>query len=109
MLTIRVFQTDDGKEPFTEWLSALSPKTKYRIFDRLNRIEQGNFGDFKHVGDRVYELRLFFDGGLRIYFGRVGNEIVILLCGGDKSSQKRDIEKALEYWRQYHEQKEEEI
>jgi len=109
MLTIRVFQTDDGKEPFTEWFGALSPKTKDRIFDRLYRIEQGNFGDFKHVGDRVFELRFFFDGGLRIYFGRDGNEIVILLCGGDKSSQKRDIEKALKYWRQYHEQKEEKI
>ncbi len=106
MFHIRVFEDERKKEPFTEWLNSLAPKTKDRVFDRIYRIEKGNFGDYKRVGAGVFELRFFFDGGLRVYFGRDGGEIVILLCGGDKSSQKRDIEKALIYWRQYHEQKE---
>lgn len=73
----------------------------------MYRIKYGNLGDCKRIGTGVFELRFFFAGGLRIYFGRDGEEIIFLLCGGDKSSQKRDIEKALEYWRQYHEHKEE--
>jgi putative addiction module killer protein len=105
MFTVYVFEDDKGKEPFTEWLNSLSTLTKLRVQKRLFRLENGNLGDYKRVGAGVYELRLFFDGGLRIYFGRDGDVIVILLCGGDKSSQKRDIEKALEYWRKYHEQK----
>ena len=107
MFTVRIFHNARGKEPFKEWINALSPKTKDRIFDRINRIEKGNLGDYKHIGSGVYELRFFFDGGLRIYFGRDGDQIILLLCGGDKSSQKRDIEKALEYWREYHEHKRE--
>ncbi|MBI1387933.1 MAG: type II toxin-antitoxin system RelE/ParE family toxin [bacterium] len=107
MFTIYIFENDAGKKPLRDWLETLSPDVKSRVLKRLLRIEEGNLGDYKRVGDGVCELRFFFDGGLRVYFGRDGDKIIILLCGGDKSSQKRDIEKALEYWRRYHERKKE--
>lgn len=106
MFSIRVFANENGKEPFTEWVNAFSTKTRNRIYDRINRVERGNFGDHKHIEGNIFELRFFFDGGLRVYFGKDEEKIILLLCGGDKSNQKRDIEKAKEYWRQYHEQKE---
>ena len=72
-----------------------------RINARLARIEQGNFGDAKSVGQQVMELRLSFGSGLRIYFGLDGETLVVLLAGGDKSSQARDIELAHLYWKDY--------
>jgi len=68
---------------------------------RLRRIEQGNYGDCKHIQNGLFELRFFFGPGYRIYFGEDGNTLVILLCGGDKSSQKKDILKAIKYWNEY--------
>jgi len=62
---------------------------------------QGNFGDHKPVGEGVYELRLFFGPGYRIYFSKHGNTVVLLLCGGNKSSQRDDIEKARQYWGEF--------
>ncbi len=105
MFTVYVFQDDRGNEPFIEWLKSLPTLTKLRVQKRIFRLENGNLGDYKRVGAGIFELRLFFDGGLRVYFGRDGDKLIVLLCGGGKSSQKRDIEKALEYWSQYHEQK----
>ncbi|MFN7903952.1 MAG: type II toxin-antitoxin system RelE/ParE family toxin [Pseudobdellovibrionaceae bacterium] len=61
----------------------------------------GNLGDVKPVGEGVNELRLAFGAGYRIYFGSVGDELIILLCGGDKSSQDKDIKKAKEFWSDY--------
>lgn len=106
MFKVQFFKNEKGKSPFKEWLNSLSTNTKDRVVSRLYRLQNGNLGDYKRIGTGVFELRLFFDGGLRIYFGRDGEEIILLLSGGDKGSQKRDIEKVLEYWRQYHEQKE---
>lgn len=68
---------------------------------RLNRIRLGNFGDCKGVGGGVEELRIDFGPGYRVYFGREGSFVVILLCGGDKRSQARDILIAQQYWREY--------
>lgn len=66
-------------------------------------MKYGNFGDYQSVGDGVFELRLHFGAGYRIYFGVVDNTIVLLLCGGDKSSQARDIVRAKVYWLEYKE------
>ena len=68
---------------------------------RLRRLEQGNFGDSKHIRERLYELRLFSGPGYRIYFGRDGDAVIVLLTGGDKSTQDKDIHAALLYWKDY--------
>ena len=71
---------------------------------RLDRLKEGNFGDHKAVGEGVYELRFFFGSGYRVYFGKSGDKLILLLCGGNKSSQQRDIKKAKHYWNDYQEQ-----
>ena len=68
---------------------------------RINRLELGNFGDCKSVGTGVLELRVSFGPGYRVYFGRDGNTLVVLLCGGDKGSQAKDILKAKLLWKEY--------
>lgn len=97
-----IYHDAAGNEPFTNWLNGLrDPATRRRILQRLLRVESGNFGDFKPVGEGVNELRLFFGAGYRIYFGEDGDKIVVLLTGGDKSSQQRDIQQAQAYWKEY--------
>jgi putative addiction module killer protein len=98
---IEIFLTKYNKEPFTNWYSKFNKDTKDKILKRLNRIKNGNFGDFKNVGNGVLELRFIFGAGYRIYFGKDGGRLVILLCGGDKKTQKFDIEKAKQYWQEY--------
>ncbi len=80
---------------FTEWLESLRDvKGRAVIARRIQRLALGNFGDQKAVGSSVYELRIDFGPGYRVYFTRRGSQLVILLCGGDKSSQARDITEA---------------
>lgn len=80
---------------FVDWLSELRDiPARARIAKRIDRIAQGNFGDAKSVGDGVSELRFTFGPGYRVYYTRCGDVVVILLCGGDKASQGRDIERA---------------
>ncbi len=81
-------------EAFIEWLSRLSDSSAARIVTRIRRIEIGNFGDAKSVGGGVSELRIDYGSGFRVYFTRRGSTIVILLCAGDKKTQRRDIAKA---------------
>lgn len=105
---IRIFEAENGKKPFEEWVRDLKdPPTVRRIQARLAGVSAGNLGDVKPVGEGVSELRLKFGAGFRIYFGTDGEELIILLCGGDKSSQDKDIRRAKEfwsdYWRQSHE------
>ena len=101
---IQFYRTPSGREPFTEWYYTIQDRsTRNRIQKRLDRLEDGNFGDCKPVGEGVFELRFRFGVGYRIYFGEVDNTRVLLLCGGDKSSQARDIEHAKDYWSQYKE------
>jgi putative addiction module killer protein len=101
-IQIKLLATDEGKIPFLEWYGSLRDKvTKLRIRGRLDRLELCNFGDTQSVGDGVYELRLHFGSGYRVYFARVENYLVILIGGGDKSSQQRDITKAQEIWKRY--------
>ena len=103
-----VYQTANEKEPFNDWLDDIKDeKTRVRILSRLDRVEQGHYGDYKSVGEGVYELRYFFGAGYRVYFAEDGDTIVLLLCGGDKSSQKRDIKTAQTYWEDYQERKDE--
>jgi len=79
---------------YDKWFSKLKESTvKIRVLARLNRIENGNFGDFKQISPSLFELRFFFGAGLRIYYTIQDSKVVFLLAGGDKSSQKKDIEK----------------
>ena len=80
---------------FKTWLSGLrDERAKARIVSRIARLTLGNFGDVKPVGEGVSELRIFYGPGYRVYLARRGNLLVILLCGGDKSTQDRDVEAA---------------
>jgi putative addiction module killer protein len=107
IIEIIVYTTSSGKKPFTEWQERLDTRTEAIILMRLARVRNSNFGDCKQIknGQGVYELRINHGGGYRIYFGRDGNKIVVLLVGGDKGSQNRDITKAKRYWLDFKEQK----
>lgn len=99
---IEEYLTADGKNPFREWLRSLKDVTaRAKIRVRLNRIRLGNFGDCKPVGGGVQELRVPYGPGYRVYFGRTEKTIVILLCGGDKKTQNKDIQKAQGFWQDY--------
>ncbi len=101
---IQIYRTPNGRQPFTEWLESIrDTNMRDRMQARLEKLEESNFGDYKSVGEGVFELRFHFGSGYRIYFAQIGNAIVLLLCGGDKSSQTGDIERAKAYWREYKE------
>lgn len=86
---------------FDKWLASLRDrKAKIKIVRRIERAEQGNFGDHKPVEGPVWEMRIDYGPGYRLYYARQGETIYLLLCGGDKSSQQADIRMALEIWRQ---------
>ena len=100
--TVIIYRDTAGNEPFTTWLNKLrDPTTRRCILKRLLQVGNGHYGDFKSVGEGVYELRFFFGSGYRVYFGEDGDTIVIILSGGDKSSQSRDIQQAQAYWQEY--------
>ena len=100
-MKLEIYQDQNRNEPFLEWISAIRDKvTAARIRSRLRRIEEsGNLGDHRPVGDGVFEVRLQFGAGHRIYFGKIGNDTILLLGGGDKSSQRQDIAKAKANWK----------
>lgn len=98
----KIYQTSDGKRPFSDWLNGISDsKTKAIIRIRLDRLEMGNFGKCEPVGDGIFELKIYFGPGFRIYFAKTGLTYVLLLCGGDKGSQSSDIQKAKKYFEDY--------
>ena len=99
---VLIYADEAGHEPFTAWLNRLRDRVgRQRILARLRRLEQGNFGDCKSLGEGMYELRVFFGPGYRVYFGEDGNTIVVLLTGGDKRSQVKDVANAKKYWKEY--------
>lgn len=100
--TLIVYQEQNGSEPFTKWLNGLrDPKGRRAILQRLGRLEHGLYGDCQPVGDGVSELRIFTGPGYRVYFGEDDGHIVVLLCGGDKGTQEKDIKAAKAYWKEY--------
>ena len=100
--TIYIYTDNSGKAPFVSWLDSIKDiKIRQRIKLRIDRLLDGNFGDCKSVGDNVYELRMFFGAGYRVYYTVENNILIILLCGGDKSTQSKDIKKAKLYLKDY--------
>ncbi len=96
--SVREFLTTEGESPYRRWLDTLDVQVRARIQARIFRFELGNLGDYKSVGDGVLEARLDFGPGYRVYFGLVGTAVVLLLLGGDKGSQARNIRKAKRHW-----------
>jgi putative addiction module killer protein len=94
--------TKTGKKPFKEWLDGLKDivvRQKVRI--RLDRVRLGNLGKNRSVGEGIYELKVDYGPGYRVYYGLEGKTVVLLLLGGDKSTQKKDIAQAKMYWEDY--------
>ena len=100
---VREYLTTDGVSPFRRWLVARDAPVRARIQARVLRFEMGNLGDCKAVGGGVLEARLDFGPGYRIYLARDGAALVLLLLGGDKSTQAKDIRTARAYWLDYKE------
>jgi len=102
---VKEYLTQEGKNPYRDWLETLDNPVKQRIQARILRFESGNLGDVKALGEGIFEARIDYGPGYRIYFGQEGNVLVLLLFGGDKSSQKKDILRAKNFWKQYKEKK----
>ena len=102
LIKIVTYTTKTGKIPFFDWQNKLDVQTRAIIRTRLDRIRLGNFGDSKSIknGNGICELRIDYGPGYRIYFGKKGMLTIILLIGGDKKTQDRDIAKAKQYWLQ---------
>lgn len=101
-IQIEIYETQLGIAPFSIWLNRLSNrKARAKIRVRLDRLKLGNFGDCKSIGEGIYELRIDYGPGYRVYFGKIGLTIILLLCGGDKSTQQEDIHRAKAYWLDY--------
>lgn len=100
---IDIYETSAGKLPYLEWENNLSVRDRAVITTRLIRIRQGNLGDCKSIKGThgVYEFRIDFGPGYRIYYGMKGKKIILLLCGGDKGTQNKDIQKAKTFWEDY--------
>lgn len=105
MITIREYLDSNGHSPFAEWFSGLDPPAAAKVTTSLVRIEQGNFSNTKGVGAGVFECRIYFGSGYRIYFGKDGDALVILVGGGTKRHQDADIKVAHERWKDYKERK----
>lgn len=99
---VRQYRSADGRIPFGSWLADLrDSQARARIVARIDRLSAGLMGDWRSVGRGVIELRVDCGPGYRLYVGQVGKAFVLLLCGGDKRTQARDIEEAHEYWQNY--------
>ncbi len=92
---LRIYQTANGRCPFTEWLASLKDRqARSRIEARINRLALGNPGDHRMLDGGLFELRIDWGPGYRVYCARMGDVIVLLLCGGDKTTQQKDIANA---------------
>ena len=101
MLSLYEYLAVDGRNPFRDWFDALEPTAAAKVTVALARMEQGNFSNAKGVGEGVMEYRIDFGPGYRVYFGRDGDALVILLGGGTKRRQQRDIDDAKTRWTDY--------
>lgn len=101
-MEIRHYVTASGKDPYQQWLDGLKDlKGRVIIQRRIDRVANGNFGDHRFCRDGVWELRIDYGPGYRVYYAREGETVVVLLCGGSKQSQPADIKEAARYWLDY--------
>lgn len=105
MVEVVQYETAEGTCPFADWFADLDARAAAKVRTAIARIETGNFGDVKPVGEGVSERRIDFGPGYRVYFGQDGQRLVILLVGGTKQRQQRDIAQAKAYWQDYKQRK----
>ena len=101
MLEIRYYVASEGHQPFAEWFADLDPVARAKVARAIARMEQGNLSNVKSVGAGVLEYKIDFGPGYRVYFRRDGEALVILLTGGTKKRQQRDVEAAIAFWQDY--------
>jgi len=102
MATVLIYQSANGRKPFADWLEALKDRqARAKIRTRIDRLALGNPGDHRALDGGIVELRIDWGPGYRVYFTRTGNTILLLLCGGDKTTQQKDIEHAKAYLQDY--------
>ena len=109
MITIREYIDDQGRSPFANWFKRLNSTAAAKVTVALTRMETGSLSNVKSVGRGVLEYRVHFGPGYRVYFGRVGDTLVILLGGGTKQRQQQDIARAQTLWQQYRQRRREEM
>ena len=102
MYQVEHYLNPEGRDPFADWLASLADR-RARAFAvvRVGRMEAGAFGDCKPVGAGVWEARIAYGPGYRVYYARAGNRLILLLTGGDKRKQKTDIACAMDYWKDW--------
>ena len=102
MFELLRYQGKDGREPLTVWLHRLRDRQAYaHVLARLDRLENGNFGQCRALQSGVWELKIDHGPGYRVYYSQVGKTILLLLCGGDKRTQQADIERAVAHWKEF--------
>ena len=102
--TIEYHIDESGREPFRGWHESLRDFKAQTVIDaKMARVRLGNFGACQPVGHGVFEFKIDYGPGYRIYYGRIASKIILLLCGGDKSTQQKDIQTAHRFWRQFKE------
>ena len=109
MAKVSQYETEDGKVPFQAWFLSLGSKAALKVRTAVAQMEAGNLGDHKSVGSGVWERRINFEKGYRLYFAKDGNELIILFCGGTKSRQQSDIDGAKRYWLDYKNRKKQDM
>ncbi len=101
---ISYYVSENARIPFREWFEALHDYNARTVIDaRLTRLNAGNFGNCQSVGEGVFEFKINYGPGYRIYFGNTSTRVILLLCGGDKSTQQKDIQIAHYYWQHFKE------
>jgi putative addiction module killer protein len=105
MIEIIVYTTEDGKKPFQKWFDGIDRHARPKVQTAILRLAEGNTSNLKSVGGGVHEIRIHYGAGFRVYLGKEGETLVILLHGGTKKRQSDDIAKAKELWRQYQDEK----
>ncbi len=100
--TIEMYTTEDNQKPFLEWMHSLSDKKAgIKILDRIDRVQLGNLGNYKSLKNGIFELKIYFGPGYRIYFAYGALDKILILYGGTKATQRKDIEKAKKFYQNY--------
>ena len=105
MIETRTYVDYEGGSPYAKWFNSLNAPAAAKVVTALVRMEQGNMSNTKRVGSGVFECRIDFGPGYRVYFGKDGNTLIILLGGGTKKRQQNDIQKARTIWKDYKKRK----